>query len=250
MTRNQGGLHVAFFIILGLFAAGTVYTLIRTMRGTGSERQLSGDAKTSLLAVAVFTLVYPAITLVSMSYVDASTILDHRLMIPFYMSVLILLMFGLAWLFTHYGVIWKISTLLVVLVAAGWVGYEGWQEVKQLSLSGLGFNSLGVTASPTIRYIEQMPPGIIYSNRAYLVYIITDRLAYMLTGTSDPVTGSERVFAKEEVVSMREAVLAGKAYLVYFKDEGYATDPWYLVLSEGLRPIEEFSDGIIFMGSQ
>jgi hypothetical protein len=249
LARNQNTLHILFYILFGLFLAGTCYAILRALRKpavkTGTQ-----EISLSLMAVAVYALVYPAITLFSMSFVDASTILDHRLLIPFYLAVLILLMAGLAWLFARQSIIWKVVTILAILACMGVTGLDGWQEVKNLGQNGLGFNSLGVKESPTIRYIEQMPPGIIYTNKAYMVYILTDRLAYMLTGPTDPVTTLEREGSGDEMAAMRQAVEAGTAYLVYFKDEGYTIDPWYLALMEGLRPIEEFSDGIIFEGAQ
>jgi hypothetical protein len=249
LARNQNALHILFYIFFGLLVAGTCYAILRAVRQPVKKTQSSG-VPLGLLAVALYGLVYPAMTLFSMSFVDASTILDHRLLIPFYLAVLILLMAGLAWLFARQLVLWKVVTILVVLVCVGVTGLEGWQEVKTLGQNGLGFNSVGVKESPTIRYIEQMPPGVIYTNKAYMVYILTDRLAYMLTGPTDPVTTLEREGSGDEMAAMRQAVAAGTAYLVYFKDEGYLTDPWYLALMEGLRPIEEFSDGIIFKGAQ
>ena len=249
LARNQAGLQILFYILFGLFVAGTSYAIVRAARQTAKKTQAAG-VSLGLLAVALYGLVYPIMTLFSMSFVDASTILDHRLLIPFYLAVMILLMAGLAWLFARQSAIWKVVTILVILACVGVTGLEGWQEVKSLGQNGQGFNSLGVRESPTIRYIEQMPPGVIYTNRAYLVYILTDRLAYMLTGPTDPVTTLEREGSGDEMAAMRQAVAAGTAYLVYFKDEGYATDPWYLALMEGLRPIEEFSDGIIFKGAQ
>jgi hypothetical protein len=249
LARNQTGLYILFYVLFGLFLAGTCYAIVRTVRKTAKETQATGISL-GFLAIALYGLVYPIMTLFSMSFVDASTILDHRLLIPFYLAVTILIMAGLAWLFARRSVIWKVVTILVVLVCVGVTGLEGWQEVKTLGQNGLGFNSVGVRESPTIRYIEQMPPGVIYTNKAYMVYILTDHLAYMLTGPTDPVTTLEREGSGDEMAAMRQAVTAGTAYLVYFKDEGYTSDPWYLALMDGLRPIEEFSDGIIFKGAQ
>jgi len=249
LVGNQAGLQILFYILFGLFVAGTCFAIVRTARQSAKKTQTAG-VSLGLLAVALYGLVYPVMTLFSMSFVDASTILDHRLLIPFYLAIFILLLAGLAWLFARQSVIWKIVTILVILACVGVTGLEGWQEVKSLGQNGQGFISLGARESPTIRYIEQMPPGVIYTNRAYMVYILTDRLAYMLTGPTDPVTTLEREGSGDEMAAMRQAVAAGTAYLVYFKDEGYTTDPWYLALMEGLRPIEEFSDGIIFKGAQ
>jgi 4-amino-4-deoxy-L-arabinose transferase-like glycosyltransferase len=250
ISEYPDGFHLAFMVIFALFAAGTFYVLVTALRkNTPGHQQVSGEIQ-GYFPLAVFTLTYPVMTLLSMSIVDASTILDHRLLIPFYLSAMLLLLGGLAWLYKRQSMIWKVLSILIVVGAAAWAGVEGWRESRILGQNGLGFTSLGFTASPTIRYIENMPDGIIYSNRAYMVYILTDRLAYMLTGTYDPVTAGYREYANQEIADMRTAVAAGKAYLVYFKDEGYASDPWYQTLSTGLRPIEEFSDGIIFMGSR
>ncbi|GEM_PF-1115752 len=249
LAANQPTLQIIFYVLFGSFLVGTCFAIVKTTRLQAARGRTAG-VSLGLLSVALYGLVYPAMTLFSMSFVDASTILDHRLLIPFYLTILILLMAALAWLYAHQSIIWKVVTFLVILASVGITGLEGWQEMKTLGQSGQGFNSLGVRESPTIRYIEQMPAGVIYTNRAYMVYILTDRLAYMLTGPTDPVTTLEREGSGDEMAAMRQAVMSGTAYLVYFKDEGYLTDSWYLALTEGLRPIEEFSDGIIFKGAQ
>jgi 4-amino-4-deoxy-L-arabinose transferase-like glycosyltransferase len=249
LEENQSGLYILFLILFSLFLVGICFTLVRAWRRSTAPTQATGSFL-GILAVALYCLVYPAMTLFSMSFVDASTVLDHRLLIPFYLAVLILLMAGLAWLFTRKVIAWKIITILVILACVILTALEGRQKVSELSQNGLGFNSVGVRESPTIRYIRQMPPGIIYTNKAFMVYILTDRLAYMMTGPTDPVTMTLREFNSDELDKMHQAVKEETAYLVYFKDAGYATDPWYLALMEGLRPIEEYSDGIIFKGAQ
>jgi hypothetical protein len=185
-----------------------------------------------------------------MSFIDASTILDHRLLIPFYISILILCMAGLSSLFIHRSILIRILAVGVLLVSLGLGVKDDWVKVKQLSQSGLGFDSPGVTLSPTIAYIERMPPTIIYTNKAYMVYIVTGRMAYMVTGSYDPVTMVSNVETEEAYEIMRQAVQAEEAVLIYFKDEAYGIDPWFLKLTKGLHPIEEYSDGIIFKGSE
>jgi len=95
-----------------------------------------------------------------------------------------------------------------------------------------------------------MPPILIYTNKAYMVYIVTGRLAYIVTGAYDPVTTVSNVETEEAYETMRRAVQAEEAVLIYFKDVTYGIDPWFRKLTKGLHPIEEYSDGIIFKGSE
>jgi hypothetical protein len=201
-----------------------------------------------LLVIGVYGFIYVGMTLFSMSFIDASTVLDTRLMLPVYLVGWILVMAGFAWLYSKKHIAWKIATVFVLLVCLAMTFNDGKARVVELSRDGLGFDSIGTKMSPTISYIEQMQPIIIYTNKAYMVYIVTGRLAYMVTGPVDPVTLLPRAEDAAEYEKMRASVMAEDAVLIYFKDEGYATDPWFLMLTRGLSPIEEYSDGIIFKG--
>jgi hypothetical protein len=247
--KNEIGFQVAFYVILVLALSGLVVWFTRDLhwlKKAGGEKGFPS----SLLVVGLYAFIYPAMTLLSMSFIDASTILDHRLLIPFYISILILCMAGLSSLFIHRSILIRILAVGVLLVSLGLGVKDDWVKVKQLSQSGLGFDSPGVTLSPTIAYIERMPPTIIYTNKAYMVYIVTGRMAYMVTGSYDPVTMVSNVETEEAYEIMRQAVQAEEAVLIYFKDEAYGIDPWFLKLTKGLHPIEEYSDGIIFKGSE
>ncbi len=247
--KHEIGFQVAFFVILVFALAGLVYWFIHDchqVKNTGLEK----GSPSRLLVVGLYAFIYPAMTLLSMSFIDASTILDHRLLIPFYISILILCMAGFNWLFIHQSNLLRILAIGCVLVSLGLGVRDDWVKMKQLSQFGLGFDSQGVTLSPTIAYIERMPPIIIYTNKAYMVYIVTGRLAYMVTGAYDPVTMEANVETEEAYEIMRQAVQAEEAVLIYFKDADYGIDPWFLKLTEGLHPIEEYSDGIIFKGSE
>jgi hypothetical protein len=248
-STQEVGFQVGFYILLVLALAGLVFWFMsdrQREKNTGVEK----GSPSHLLVVGLYAFIYPAMTLLSMSFIDASTILDHRLLIPFYISILILCMAGLTRLFYYRSNLPRILAIGGILASLGLGVMDDWVKVKQLSQSGLGFDSQGVTLSPTIAYIERMPPITIYTNKAYMVYIVTGRLAYMVTGAYDPVTLEANVETEEAYETMRRAVQAEEAVLIYFKDEAYGIDPWFLKLTEGLHPIEEYSDGIIFKGSE
>lgn len=239
--------QIAFYVFIIVLIVGLITALVTSLRRRAedaSQRKLPSG----LLALGLFGVVYLGMTLFSMSFIDASTVLDHRLLIPIYLSLWILSMAGFTWLFARPGVVWKIISVLVILISLVTGIIDARAQAAVLSRDGLGFDSYGTKMSPTIQYIQRMEPITIYTNKAYMVYIVTGRLAYMVTGSLDPVTRLPRDGNAQEYASMRAAVMAEEAVFIYFKDEGYLTDPWFMMLTEGLSPIEEYSDGVIFKG--
>lgn len=247
--QNQVGFHNAFYVLFLLSLLGLGYLLAKSLKQSASLN-LPQPSASHILPLSLYIFIYLGMTLLSMSFVDASTVLDHRLMIPVYLPLLVLLMAGLDWVFRQKGLVVQIIPVVILLVILGFSISEGLTEVKQLSKDGLGYASQGVRLSPTIQYIKELPPILIYTNKSYMVYIVAGRPAYLAPGPTDPVTQAPRENYQQDLEDMRAAIREKKAILIFFKESGYATDSWFLELTRGLEPIEEFYDGVVYRAPQ
>jgi hypothetical protein len=240
--------QVIFYLIALVFLAGLVYSIVRNSRRAMRGTLLHQKAPT-WMALALFVVIYLALILFTVSFLDARLEFTQRLLIPLFLAVWIMLLTAVYRLFVSKRYLWKIAVVLLLVISLGTSIQDGIAQVKSLkNSSGLGYDNVGFRQSPTIQYIQKLPPIIIYSNRAYGIYIATDRLAYMVVGPVNSETWQPNDPESEEIIRMREAVKAEEAILVYFKYDGYQMDPWFIAVTRGISPIEEFSDAIIFKG--
>ncbi len=49
-----------------------------------------------------------------------------------------------------------------------------------------------------------------------------------------------------DLAEMKTKINQQDGLLIFFYERGYETDPWYLDLTEGLVPLENLPDGIIW----
>lgn len=240
--------QVIFYLIALVFLAWLAYSVVRNSRRAMRETSLHQKAPT-WMALALFVVIYLGLFLFTVSFLDARLEITQRHLIPLYLAVWILLLSAVYSLFVSKRYLLKIAIALLMLISLGTSIQDGVSQVITLrNFGGLGYDSIAFKQSPTIQYIENLPPIIIYSNRAYGVYIAADRLAYMVVGPINSETWQPNSPNSEEITRMREAVKAEEAILVYFKYDDYLMDPWFIAITQGISPIEEFSDAVIFKG--
>ncbi len=129
LDENSPGFQIAFYVLAIVLTAGLIYSIILDLRKIG--RNPEKNRVSGLLVVGIYGFVYLGMTLLSMSFIDASTVLDHRLLIPVYLVILILLMAGFAWLYSRKQIVWKITTVIVVLVSLAFTANDGRAEVVE-----------------------------------------------------------------------------------------------------------------------
>jgi hypothetical protein len=220
------------------------------------------QAPTGSLGLA-FTLalhipVYLAFLVLSLSFFDASTPLDDRILSVIYLPGIILLASGLAW-------IWKaladrpplvrgipLFRLLLGLFCLLFVFFsllDGSAAVGQLSTQGQGFAHQGWRDSQTIRAIQNFPAIMLYSNKPTAIYLLTKRNAYIIPTPTDSVTGLERSKYAADRDLLQQRVRQGQALLVLFglRDSADASEvALFQDLSAGLPILAEYPDGVIF----
>lgn len=210
---------------------------------------LLGKSPTSALmfVTALYTFGYLGAVLFSMSFFDASTKFQHRILSPLYVSWMILLVAGLSELATkaqrHKENLVKNSLFFVVftvgIFALGLSTFNFQRSFIELHDSaGLGYGSWKWRQSIIMARLKDLPPGVaIYTNSPPAVYHVTGRASRVLPSPVNPVSGQMRGSYEQDLAQLRADLLAGRAVLALFN----TTD---IEDALGVENLEDFSSGL------
>ncbi len=133
--------------------------------------------------ILIFVLTYSGFLLFSISFLDANTPLDDRILSPIFTALIILLAYFTHQLFllTHHKPAIKIPIVLVVLFFSTTYLFMGMNLSIRSYDQGLGFSSLQWRNSELVDQINELPATVtIHSNAPYAVYALTGRPALSL----------------------------------------------------------------------
>ncbi len=175
---------------------------------------------------------YLASILSSMTWFDASTKFQLRILSPIFVSLLIMVVYFLNQLWHKQKYLSSLSFALILAFSL----YGLTDEIAQLRKGGVGYASFQWFDSEAMEFLRNLPEGTrIYTNEAAAVYLYTSRGAYVLPDLVDPVTGQERGGFESGVANLQKDVLSGEAVLALFDvSKDAQTQALYQVLSEGL----------------
>lgn len=182
---------------------------------------------------ALYIFGYLASILSSMTWFDASTKFQLRILAPVYVSLLIMLVYLGCWLWQKQ----KTTPILLSLIIFSLSLFNFNETLTQLRKGGQGYASFQWFDSEAMKFISQLPEDTrIYSNQVAPVYLYTGRPGYVLPDFVDPVTGLPRGRYEESVELLQADVLSGEAALALFKygSQDEEVQSIYLDLAEGL----------------
>ena len=168
---------------------------------------------------------------------DASTKFKLRINAPIYISLLIMLVFCLHWLWQKRSIYWRGLAAAITIFILALSAYGMFDSVTQLRKGGQGYASFVWFDSEAMAFLRDLPEGVgIYSNQPGPVYLYTNRSGYVLPDLIDPVTGLPREGYEEGAASLKQNVLAGNAVLALFKfgSESEDVQSIYVQLADGL----------------
>jgi hypothetical protein len=151
----------------------------------------------------------------SMLLFDASTKFQLRILAPILLSLLVLLVHGLFWLWQRRR---ELALLAVVVLVAVSI-YNQTLTVQSWARGGQGFASFDWYDSKLIAFLRTLPGGTrIYTNEPEAVYLYTGRPTYVLPNGFDPVTAQTRpnYSFDDAVAALQQDVLSGHAVLAMF----------------------------------
>ena len=186
---------------------------------------------------------YLASIISSMTFFDASTKFQLRIVAPVYVSLIVMLVYLVYWLwqkdtssrFTFY--VSRITFSILALYTFTSSAINITDTLTQLRKGGQGYASFQWFDSEAMKFLETLPAETrIYSNETAPVYLYTDHPGYVLPDLIDPVTGLPRGRFDEGVAELQADVLAGNAVLALFDvdSQDVEVQSVYQTLSEGL----------------
>ncbi len=180
--------------------------------------------------------VYAGLLTISITWIDATTPLDNRILMPVYLNILLLVGIGL-------GGLWMRRGWLPRLVAAGMIFWLGYYMVTRLDgtvlylrSDGQDYASLKWKNSPTIEFVKAQHPALIYTNDVTAIYFLAEQDAVGIPNFQSNA---------EEFNAMRENLRATGGFLVLF---GALTGEFASLekLIQGMVLIGKFDDGMVY----
>jgi len=179
---------------------------------------------------------YLGLLAISLNWIDATTPLDNRILMPVYLNIFLLLSIGMA-------LLWKRKGFLPRLLAAAMLLWLGYYTVTRLDgamldlrQDGQDYASLKWKNSPTIQFIREQDPSLIYTNDVTAVYFLAGKDSVGIPNFKSDAA---------EFNAMRLNLRSSGGFLVLF---GALTGEFASLddLTQGMTLIGQFEDGMVY----
>jgi 4-amino-4-deoxy-L-arabinose transferase-like glycosyltransferase len=240
------------FALFSLLGIGGILISIVLNRGYGGRIKVPFN--TQIISILVLhAVVYSLLLIFSISFIDASTRLENRILLPLYFITLILTIISITWLISrpYWRRDWVKYFLGLSLIALGAALYlpRQLQMVEEMRSEGRGFSGPSWKNSEIIIALRHLDPeATVYSNEAFSVLYLTGIPARWIPEKFDPVKAIERDTFNEQMAKMRKNLSQPDSVIAVFH-QGYlkAGMPSLDEIMEGLVIVHESRDGIILV---
>lgn len=159
-----------------------------------------------------FTLIYISSLMVSLSFFDGTTKLQHRILSPIYVTCTIILVSAFIWSWNHHQVAVKIALSCTACALFILAGANNFQTISRLKEDGQGYASARYQETVIADFLRNLPSDVkIYTNSPPAVYSSTDRRSYILFLDAE-LTSETRSFYTQ----VRQEVGNGNAVLAFY----------------------------------
>lgn len=205
-------------------------------------------ARSAYFAPALHGAAYMVMLILTVCFIDGSTLFDDRILLPFYVCMLLLVD---AFCIHFPSRRLKAAGMIVLLGFAALLFEDELDLIREFHRNGQGFAGEEWRESETRLAALELPSGkLLYSNRQTALALLNDQPSYILPPMFDSASFSERESFESDRQWMDEEVLSGNAYVVVFNYRDMLEDAgdreWLETVLEGLPVLAEYSDGIIF----
>ena len=173
-----------------------------------------------------FAVCYGALVAASLSFFDAQTEPDNRILSPLYVALLLFALCAIHWLRPALKGRKTLSAAAVCLPVAFGLFYlaGAWRWAGEAARQGEGFQSRAWHGSEMIGEIKKLPPETtIYTNNTWAVYIMADKVSREIPRKHDPITLKPNARYCAEFTEMSERLEKHDAGLAYFKGQQSAS---------------------------
>jgi hypothetical protein len=238
-------------LLIPALIAWLVWAVWRRLKSTGQQENLQGDLALAFTH-ALHIPVYLGFMIISLTFFDASTPLNDRILAIIYIPEIILFSSAVAWLWNKLSsrpVAFRWALVIFCLLLMAFSVKDGYAAVNQLRREGQGFAHRGISDSPAIQAIRLAPQTVIYSNKPGAIFLLTGRTSYVTPTPIDPVTGQRRSNYNDDLIQLQQRVKDGEAILVLFGLRN-SDDPQdinlFNELSENLAIQADYGEIVIF----
>jgi 4-amino-4-deoxy-L-arabinose transferase-like glycosyltransferase len=239
-----------------LFVVGGTAVCLLLISFLSTRRQSSpGIMPTFYKLLLIFLPVYFLFLLFSISYLDAATPLDNRILSPVYVASLFLTLFILDELF-YQARRWRmvqigLAVLLIAFLTVSLLRNGRWAWMA--SSQGLGFSSVAWQQAEIIAQIKALPTNtLIFSNSPDAIYLLANRPAQRLPRKVEATTQQVNIHYTADLQAMNERLAHDNGVIVYFSRFGHNTAvPSAQELAEtlSLQLLVETAEGAIYITS-
>ena len=164
----------------------------------------------------LFSLIYLAGILFSLTFFDASTRLDGRILAPVYVAFLCALFTMLGSLSVRWQ--WVGGILGVFLILTNLPATIN--TLSDFIQNGRGFTSRGWQTSDAVAYVRNAAGSVIYSNQGMGLYFLTDKPVHEIPEEMDVVRNVTRDDYPVQLKSMVDALNKPGSFIVWFEGGG------------------------------
>lgn len=239
-------------IPIGVFALIFLYMTYFRRGRTGREDHV--DELNSLVIVkllALFVIVYLIFLVLSISFLDANTPMDSRILSPLFLAGVILALHLVGEVVSHFPkpVLIKsafLGTAAAFIVVNAWNGssllVQGYEQ-------GIGYSSLEWNHSGILSEIEKLPDQVaIYTNVPEAVYFFFNQAAMSVPRKFTSTRGQTNPNYQAEMEAMRSELENQAGVVVYFSNLKRPTliSEEELALQLPVRAVVRTADGVIY----
>ncbi|MEW6651144.1 MAG: glycosyltransferase family 39 protein [Chloroflexota bacterium] len=229
----------AILLVALTIIAWAIYRLIRRSQG---------ESPRIALLLVVFLVVYVLFLVVSISWVDANTPLDNRILSPVFISTLLLFGFvtnGFQRLLRHQLLPIASFALLIYPIVSLSYNYSILENAHQ---RGIGFFSTAWAQSEAIAWVKQKPARLmVFSNSPEAIYLNAGVSALPLPKKMELMKNQTNPDYAGQLIAIGESVQSGESAILFFNAVASRNLPSrYELISLSLTSnIVEFQDGFL-----
>jgi hypothetical protein len=204
--------------------AGILFLIVRQLRkpnSWGNIRQTIVNTHRLPALFALFAVVYTVFLIFSISFLDAYTYLESRIMLPVHAAMLVVVCYVgyriLEGLPTQSS--WRRIVLAVSIVFAGSYALRGITEIVQDYKTGVGYQNESWRNSSFMEQIRQLPADArLFSNNPEVIYLLTDKAAKTFPLKYNFTSLKPNPKYESEIADMVSQIKTNNSFIIYFSD--------------------------------
>lgn len=206
-------------------------------------------SRSALYLPALQGAAYSVMLMITVLFLDGSTLFDNRIMLPLYVCVLLMMAAFCSRFLSRPG--WKSIAAVVFMLGFAALLFEDEQDlIREFHRNGQGFAGAEWRESETRLAAQKLPKGkLLFSNRQTALYLLNGQPSYILPPMFDAASFTERETFEADKAWLDDEVLSGNAFVVVFNYQEMMADEgdreWLNLVLKGLPVLHEYSDGIL-----